>query len=304
MLEVAVDADALLRLTGAFVLVISADGVIHAVNPALAATVGRHPDELLGAAAEEVVAPRDIPDFRRALLMVRRGKDLDPAEFAIGSRDSGARAVAWAISRTENPDLLSCVGIDVTATRNEFELLRVRATTDELTGLPNRAGLIEQLKRYSGSGATVVFCDLNGFKGINDTLGHAAGDALLVQVARRLRRTVRGEDFVARMGGDEFVILVPADPPSDFNVLANRLLRTMTQPIMLPGGTTATIGMSIGEAVLEPGMDAEAVLCAADQNMYRMKSRRPTRSQASVPGARAVEDASATASPVAAAPVA
>ena len=102
-----------------------------------------------------------------------------------------------------------------------------------------------------GSGASVVFCDLNGFKAVNDTHGHAAGDSVLVQIGRRLKRTVRGEDFVARLGGDEFVIVVPPDPSSDFAALARRLLRATDQPLILPGPIVATVGMSIGVSILE-----------------------------------------------------
>jgi diguanylate cyclase (GGDEF)-like protein len=106
---------------------------------------------------------------------------------------------------------------------------------------------------------------------------------VLVQVARRLRRTVRGEDFVARLGGDEFVVVVPPDPSQNFDVLGRRLLRAMDQPMMLPAGLTVTVGMSIGEAVLSSGADVESVLSQADHNMYRMKSRQPTRAMASLP---------------------
>ncbi len=177
---------------------------------------------------------------------------------------------------SESPVTVGCIGVDVTAARNDADLLRERAFTDELTGLPNRAGLRDHLARMSGSGASVVFCDLNGFKAVNDTHGHDIGDAVLVQVARRLRRTVRGEDFVARLGGDEFVIIAPPDPNSNFDLLARRILRATDQPMILPGPVVATIGMSIGMAVLEPGTDPTTALTLADHDMYQMKSRRAT----------------------------
>jgi len=194
---------------------------------------------------------------------------------------SGSRGVAWSITRvSESPCLIACVGVDITATRDEVEHLRARATTDALTGLPNRAGLLDHLAVMAGTGASVVFCDLNGFKSVNDSLGHAAGDAVLAQTARRLQRTVRGEDFVARLGGDEFVIVVPPSPEASFDGLARRLLRAIEQPMILPGGVAATIGMSIGEAVLAPGVEPADVLTRADAEMYKMKSRKPTRTSA------------------------
>ena len=99
---------------------------------------------------------------------------------------------------------------------------------------------------------------------------------MLVQVARRLQRTTRGEDFVARIGGDEFVIVAPPDMNSDFDMLARRILRATDQPMILPGPIVATVGMSIGMAVLEPGSDPAVVLTLADRDMYRMKSRHIT----------------------------
>ena len=123
----------------------------------------------------------------------------------------------------------------------------------------------------TGTGALVVFCDLNGFKAVNDTHGHGAGDAVLVQIARRLERTVRGEDFVARIGGDEFVIVAPPDPSSDPETFARRIMRVTDQPIIMSGQVVATVGMSIGMATLGKGDDASTVLDTADRNMYVMK---------------------------------
>jgi cyclic di-GMP phosphodiesterase Gmr len=274
---------ALARRTGALILLVEPTGRICSANEAAARAAGLPSCDLVGADVEALVTPRDVPDFRRALLMSSRGHDLPEREYRVGPADGDMRAIAWSITMQPDVRLLCCVGVDVTATRHEFEVVRSRAVTDALTGLPNRAGLLEQLEMLRGSGASVVFCDLNGFKAVNDTLGHSVGDAVLVQVARRLRRTVRGEDFVARLGGDEFIVVVPPDPTQNFDILGRRLLRAMDQPMMLPGGLTVTVGMSIGEAVLAPGADIETVLNQADHDMYRMKSRQPTRAMASTP---------------------
>ena len=95
---------------------------------------------------------------------------------------------------------------------------------------------------------------------------------------------MRGEDFVARIGGDEFVIVAPADANSDFDMLARRILRATDQPMILPGPIVATVGMSIGIAVLEPGTDPAAVFTLADRDMYRMKSRHATATSAADSG--------------------
>jgi diguanylate cyclase (GGDEF)-like protein/PAS domain S-box-containing protein len=266
--------------TDALMLLVDESELVLAANPAACRALALGEDELIGRDATALAVPREVPDLRAALRGAIRSGLPFALEHELPRADGQDRhSVAWSISRvSESPVIVACVGVDVTATRDEFEVLRNRALTDELTGLPNRAGLLQQLSSLAGSGATVVFCDLNGFKQVNDTHGHAAGDSVLVQIARRLTRTVRGEDFVARLGGDEFVVVVPPDPYSDFEALARRMLRATDQPMILPGPIVATVGMSIGMAVLEDGADPATVLTAADRNMYLMKSRQTTRS--------------------------
>jgi cyclic di-GMP phosphodiesterase Gmr len=273
-------AESVLRATDAFVVLVDSSEKIVAANPTVIAATGIAESDLVDAdAVGLLVVPRDAPEFRQALrLAARRGLPSAHEHEFPAVDDVGHRAIAWSVSAVSAaPTVVACIGVDVTATRNEFEVLRGRAVTDELTGLPNRAGLLEQLATMAGTGAAVVFCDLNGFKAVNDTLGHEAGDAVLVQVARRLKQTVRGEDFVARLGGDEFVIVVPPDPNSNFEAFGRRLLRAMRQPMMLPGAVAANVGMSIGSAVLEIGHDPALVLSQADRNMYIMKSSQPSR---------------------------
>ena len=268
-----------IQATGAVVMLLTWGGRLRAANDALITLVGAN-EITADSTVESIIVPRDVPNFRRALLMIGRGQQFDPQEFCVAAADGTPRAIAWSITPTADPAVLAAVGVDVTATRNEFEVLRSRAVTDALTGLPNRAGLLEHMYGMRGSGASVIFCDLNGFKAVNDTLGHAVGDAVLVEVARRLKRTVRGDDFVARLGGDEFVVVAPPDPAANFDIFARRLLRTMDQPMTLPGGLVASVGMSIGAGVLDVGADVESVLATADSNMYLMKSRLPTRAMA------------------------
>ncbi|HEY5050288.1 MAG TPA: GGDEF domain-containing protein [Acidothermaceae bacterium] len=265
-------------LTGALMLLVDESDGIVAANPAMCVAVGLAEVDLIGRDAVEVVVPREVADFRHELRAASRSGVPSSCEHELRTRtDHDRRVVAWSMSRTSrSPVIVGCIGVDVTAARNDSDVLRQRALTDELTGLPNRSGLRDHLARMAGSGASVVFCDLNGFKAVNDTHGHDIGDAVLVQVARRLKRTVRGEDFVARIGGDEFVIVAPPDPNSDFDMLARRILRATDQPMILPGPVVATVGMSIGMAVLEPGTDPATALTLADHDMYRMKSRRTT----------------------------
>jgi len=264
--------------TEALVIVVDQGECVLAANPAACRALLTTEAELLGRDVVALVVPRERPAFRHELRgAARSGLGFTHEHELRSGVPSDRQSIAWSIARiSQAPPVVVCTGVDVSSTRNEFEVLRGRAVTDELTGLPNRAGLLEHLSARAGSGASVVFCDLNGFKAVNDTHGHAAGDAVLVQIARRLKRTVRGEDFVARIGGDEFVIVAPPDKDSDFDALARRLLRATDQPMILPGPIVATVGMSIGMAVLNKDEDPVNVLRVADENMYRMKSRRAT----------------------------
>jgi diguanylate cyclase (GGDEF)-like protein/PAS domain S-box-containing protein len=165
--------------------------------------------------------------------------------------------------------------------------LERRATTDDLTGLPNRACFEERTEaaiaalqeRSDDVGLGVVLIDLDGFKGVNDTFGHAAGDQLLAVAAKRLRGAVREPDMVARLGGDEFVVLMPE--LSDVSLASGRverLVRLFREPFVLreEGVPPVSVRASVGIAIAHPG-DAEAsvghLLRAADQMMYAAKQR-------------------------------
>jgi diguanylate cyclase (GGDEF)-like protein len=150
---------------------------------------------------------------------------------------------------------------------------------DPLTGLANRVLLGEQLDqalahmRRTRDSLAVLFLDLDGFKSVNDTLGHTIGDALLKAVAERLRESVRDTDKVARLGGDEFAILqVSEQQPNNAASLAQRLIDVLSTPFSIDGHQVV-VGASIGVAVaLEKAADAEQLLKSADLAMYRAKA--------------------------------
>ncbi|MET7703943.1 GGDEF domain-containing protein, partial [Streptomyces sp. NPDC005485] len=130
-------------------------------------------------------------------------------------------------------------------------------------------------------GLAVLFCDLDGFKSINDRFGHNAGDTILIEVARRLTNGVRDGDTVARLGSDEFVVLADGLGPADAQDLAARLRNAIIPPIRVEG-RVVRVGASFGIGWAHCGMTAEEVLKSADQRMYvekrsaRRRQNRPT----------------------------
>lgn len=171
--------------------------------------------------------------------------------------------------------------------RLEKEQLRLRkseahlaheATHDALTGLPNRAYLLrtvdEQIAALiSGDGrrTALIFLDLDQFKFVNDSLGHRAGDELLVTVAERVRALLRAPDFVARLGGDEFVIVAQVSGATDAVAIADRVLEGVTGPVALADGLTFA-RVSIGIALFDGHGDAQGLLRDADLALYRAKA--------------------------------
>jgi diguanylate cyclase (GGDEF)-like protein len=172
------------------------------------------------------------------------------------------------------------------ASRNAHQLARVNrrvlelAQTDILTGLPNRTFFLAQLhdvnsyERRDKGTFSILMLDLDRFKNVNDSLGHAAGDELLRQVARRLRSTLRPTDVLARLGGDEFAVIQAAsgDPRRGSLDLAGRISKLIAEPFLLPGHRVE-IGASIGIALApEHGSEEEELLKKADLALYRSKS--------------------------------
>ena len=147
---------------------------------------------------------------------------------------------------------------------------------DGLTGLPNRILFYDRLNqaiaraRRDKESVAVLFLDLDGFKKINDTLGHAIGDALLIEAAKRIQSCVRESDTVARMGGDEFTAIL-CNVGNGKEIVAHKILDTIRQPFML-GDQSCTVGVSIGIAVYpDSGGNAEDLVKVADTAMYLAK---------------------------------
>ncbi|HEY0847391.1 MAG TPA: EAL domain-containing protein [Noviherbaspirillum sp.] len=180
---------------------------------------------------------------------------------------------------TEQGDTeLLAVGRDISSQQATEERLRHMATHDSLTGLPNRSLLSDRIRmaiahaRRTGRGFAVLALDLDGFKKVNDALGHPIGDALLRVAAMRLSETLRDVDTLARVGGDEFVAVLPgAVTDAEIQIIGRRMISTVQLPFEIQGHTLY-VGTSIGAAVFPDHGDSEVKLLAhADTAMYRAK---------------------------------
>ncbi|WP_051683963.1 bifunctional diguanylate cyclase/phosphodiesterase [Blastococcus sp. URHD0036] len=181
---------------------------------------------------------------------------------------------------TDNPDVGGIVVhvTDITDRKRAEEALAHQAFHDDLTGLANRALFADRVDQALRRGArgqgqpAVVFIDLDGFKGVNDTLGHPAGDSLLRQVAARLRSVVRADDTVARLGGDEFAVLVEqsGSGPDEAVATAERVLAALAAPVVLDG-QSVTVSGSVGIAVGDADATSDTLLGDADIAMYAAK---------------------------------
>ncbi len=233
--------------------------------------------DLSAAHPAEPVAVGDLDDVvRRALaweLPVPGGEPYTVTAQVTGPAEEVGR-------RVEALDLLVAqarVGLANAVLVQQLERLKstyeLQATRDQLTGLLNRRGLVTRAEQLPGT-LGVLFCDLDGFKGVNDTLGHAAGDELLEKVARRLETDLRADGVLGRMGGDEFVVVLPEAPAEELAALSRRIELELGKPFLLEAGM-ARIGVSIGVAFAAPGeRDLDALLGQADQRMYEVKRER------------------------------
>lgn len=162
----------------------------------------------------------------------------------------------------------------ITQLRSLERELAHQASHDGLTGLANRALLgrrLDELLQDDDPQLALMYLDLDDFKVVNDTLGHAAGDSVLVEASKRLRACIRPTDVVARLGGDEFAILLVGNP--DPGAVAHRVLEELNDPYELDGAQPASVGASAGLSIWEDGVDAGTLVSRADAAMYTAKEQ-------------------------------
>ncbi|MBK5305726.1 MAG: EAL domain-containing protein [Frankiaceae bacterium] len=260
------------------------------VNRSLGQLLGSAENALIGTTLDIHVIPDDAQLLRRALGELRAIHPATRLEVRLTRPDGlprwGLVAASWLAGSAGVPPRV-VVQIENVTDRKESEArLSHLATHDGLTGLPNRALLRSRMEAAleRGDRLGVLFLDLDRFKVVNDGLGHAAGDALLVAAGDRLAQVVRPGDFVARIGGDEFVMLCyDAGAEDDLIRIGVRVLAALRPPVHLDGGSDVVIRASIGAAIAHTGDTADTLLRDADTAMYAAKGSGGARVQMFTP---------------------
>lgn len=261
-------------------------GAFVEVNRALCDLLGRTALDLLSCSIDDVLTADDAAAARAARQqMLERRIPRHQTESHLMHSDGHVLLVLLTCSLvfdhvTATPAHIVCHLQDITARQTEQEALAHQALHDSLTGLPNRVLFLDRLehalqrRERRPMSIAVLFCDLDRFKWINDSFGHAAGDAVLVEFACRLRTVKRRGDTAARLYGDEFVVL--CEEPGKFPAahVAERIRHTFNSPFIV-GGEEVFLTASVGAAIADDSDRTPAdVLRRADQAMYAAKQRR------------------------------
>ncbi len=264
---------------------IDLNGVITSVNPGTQRLTGYSPEDLLGTYLPDYLAPGESERLIIEISRLVGGEEFTRTEYAFIGK-TGERFVAdvSAYPIKENGLVVGIEGIgrDVTEHHVMVEALTYQAVHDPLTGLANRATFFEHLEnalaraRRASSSVAVILLDLDGFKEVNDDLGHAAGDVVLVSVAQRLTRDLRQGEGLMRLGGDEFVVIVEgAEMDEELSTIARRIVDAISEPIAT-GESDVSLTSSLGIARSRFDDDPNSLLRRADLAMYEVKAARRT----------------------------
>ncbi|HWJ10747.1 MAG TPA: EAL domain-containing protein [Nocardioides sp.] len=248
------------------------------VNDALCAMIGVPADKLIGMGWIAYVHPEDLDRITQTVVEVLAGNEQETQARLIDT-ERRVRHADLRFSPLHTPgvgDGFVATLEDITERRAFEEQLNHQANHDSLTGLPRRGRLWEHIAAAMAdpaAGPTCMFLDLDNFKVVNDSLGHTAGDALLVEVAQRLSRSVRPGDMVARFGGDEFVVVCSTGSLDTALEVADRILRVLAEPVVL-AGVEIHPRASIGVVLRGPDhQTADDLIRDCDIAMYDAKSR-------------------------------
>ncbi|MHB1183845.1 MAG: diguanylate cyclase domain-containing protein [Desulfobulbia bacterium] len=271
------------NMTGGLV-VVSPSGTIQTVNQMTLAMFGYNEDELLGKMAATLLTPEDESLFSSSLIntLEKNGpmKDREITCLTKNGRRFPAHFSGSAMHHEAGSlEGIICVFNDITELKKAEHTLKKMAHYDALTGVANRNLFFEKLENSIREAQreerifALLYLDLDKFKAINDSMGHEIGDLVLKTVASRLQEVVRTGDMVARMGGDEFTIILNAlHSPADAEILAKKITKTIAAPVVA-NGFDCTLGVSIGISLFpKDGTHTEILVNKADYAMYLAKA--------------------------------
>ncbi len=266
---------------GEGIIVTDPERIILTVNGAFTLVTGFSAEEAVGKTPRLLSSGRHDQAFYQSMWEELNKRGWWQGEIW-NRRKNGEIYPEWLtvnVVRDPQGAIINYVGIfsDISVVKESQRRVEFLATHDDLTNLPNRPLFMDRLRQAiahaerSGDPFAVLFIDLDNFKVINDSLGHAAGDDLLKEVARRLRQCVRGPDTVARFGGDEFALLIEQSTVSEVETTAHRIAEDLRKPYLIERQNIYP-GASIGICLYpEDGTDPESLLKNADSAMYRAK---------------------------------
>ena len=262
------------------ILVCDSTGNLERVSPISSAILGYAPEEMVGHNAIDFIHPDDLEGTRYEMRLARKGRNLRNFETRYVHKDGRPITLAWSGVWSEPEQRHFFTGRDMTERNAVEQKLKYLAHYDQLTGLANRTSLHDDLdeaiRSSDGSPASatsIAIFDLDGFKDINDTLGHSTGDRLLQQVARRMTKLASGNGRFYRLGGDEFVLVQPdCGDPLLMTRLVEAVLKRLSEKFEI-GGHVLFIGASAGIATAPvDGADVEELMSNADLALYDAKA--------------------------------
>lgn len=250
------------------------------MNPQFLHFTGYSKEELLGTDSLRLVLPDDRERVREYAVQMLRGERSVPYEYRIVMRGGEIKWIIETVASIEYEGRVAAVGnfIDINERKGLEDKLAYLATHDPLTGLPNRRSLEDAMNRVvarakRGRHSTLLFLDVDDFKLVNDSMGHSAGDRALARISGLLQDQVRPEDLLARIGGDEFAVLLEGVVDDAAWSIAERMRSSIEASPLAIENKVFRIGLSIGLVKVDGEQFPAVLLSRADAAMYEAKAR-------------------------------